>query len=44
MELFTTCTFLELVLEVVPAELVIEDAVQHGHGLECEVRELVCQM
>ena len=35
---------LELVLEVVPAELVIDDAVHHGHGLEREVRELVCQM
>ena len=35
---------LELVLEVMPAELVIDDAVHHGHVPEPEVRELVCQM
>ena len=35
---------LELVLGVVPAELVVNDAVLHVHGLKCEVREFVCQM
>ena len=34
---------LELVLGVVPAELVVDDAVHHVHGLKRGVREFVYQ-